>query len=79
MKHYVYEKSIFLVNKLEKFDFQQHLNKYLSDVNITVGESLPSNTDYDLIILWNYRKILKNISDRKKYHLTLLLVESFIL
>lgn len=60
------KKVFFLVNRLEEFDFQQYLNKYLSDVNVTVGESLPTDTDYyDLIILWNYRKILKNISDRK--------------
>lgn len=59
------KKVFFLVNTLKEFNFQQHLSKYLSDVNIFVGESLPANTDYDLIILWNYRKILKNISDRK--------------
>lgn len=60
------KKVFFLVNKLEEFDFQQYLNKYLADVNITVGESLPIDTDYyDLIILWNYRKILKNIFDKK--------------
>lgn len=60
------KKIFFLLNKLEEFNFQQHLNKYLSDVNVTVGESLPADTNYyDLIILWNYRKILKNISDKK--------------
>lgn len=60
------KKIFFLLNKLEEFDFQEYIKKYLGDVSVSKGESLPESSDnYDLIILWSYRKILKNISNKK--------------
>ena len=55
-----------MVNKLKEFNFLEFINKYLSDVSVCLGESLPEHTeDYDLIILWNYRKIIPDISYKK--------------
>lgn len=60
------KKVFFLVNKLDEVDFAEYTKKYLSGITVSIGESLPKYLDdYDLIILWNYRKILRNISDKK--------------
>ena len=59
------QKIFFLVNDFSEFDFNEYLKKHLTHVEITVGNSLPSNTDdFDLIILWSYRKIIKNIENK---------------
>ncbi|EKE02081.1 MAG: hypothetical protein ACD_20C00429G0018 [uncultured bacterium] len=60
------KKVFFVVNKLKEFNFKDLLEKYLSDVDVSVGECLPENTeDYDLIILWSYQKIIPNIKNKK--------------
>lgn len=60
------KRIFFLVNSLDEFNFNDLIKKYLDGVYVTVGESLPQNTqDYNLIIIWNYRKIIPNISDKK--------------
>ena len=60
------KKIFFLVNKKDDFTSEKHLEKHLKNFEISIEETLPQNIDnYDLIILWNYRRILKNISNRK--------------
>jgi methionyl-tRNA formyltransferase len=60
------KKVFFLVNNLGEFNFSELIKKYLDDVSVTVGESLPEHTEeYDLIVLWNYLNIIPNISDKK--------------
>ena len=58
-------KIFFVVNKYENFDSTIYLDKYLVDVDITFGLNLPDDTEfYDLIILWNYQKILKDVESK---------------
>ncbi|MDB5223185.1 MAG: formyltransferase [Chitinophagaceae bacterium] len=61
------KKIFFLLNNFNEFTFSEYLNKYLRNLcSISFGDILPENTnEYDLIILWNYRKILKNIGEKK--------------
>lgn len=61
------KRVFFLVNNLDElFDFSEFVKKYLNETSITVGDSLPQNpNEYDLIILWTYRKIIKNIPVKK--------------
>jgi len=57
------KKVFFLLNTLQEFNFGNYIEKHLSNVQITVGESLPVYRDeYDLIVPWNYRKKIKNLS-----------------
>jgi len=59
------KKIFFVLNSLMEFDFGHSLEKYLikSEYQVSVGEGLPHDTgSYDLIILWNYKKILKDIT-----------------
>ena len=54
---------LFIVNKKEDFTIQNYIDKHLLGFEIHVAENLPKDIlSYDLIILWSYRKILKNIS-----------------
>ena len=54
---------LFIVNKKEDFTIQNYIDKHLLGFEIHVEENLPKDIlSYDLIILWSYRKILKNIS-----------------
>lgn len=60
------KKVFFLVNSLEEFNFYELIRKYLSKMNITIGESLPQHTEeYDVIVLWNYRKIIPDVAKKK--------------
>lgn len=60
------KRVFFLVNKLDEFDFLQYVKKHLNEISITVGDLLPKHTDeYDLIVFWSYRKIIKNIPSGK--------------
>jgi methionyl-tRNA formyltransferase len=60
------KKIFFLLNKKSEFDFQDLIERYLSDCSITIGERLPDHSDsYDLIVLWNYRKILRDVAGTK--------------
>lgn len=60
------KKVFFLVNTLSEFVFGSLIEKYLLDVHVSVGESLPQHSEeYDLIVLWNYRKIIKGVQDKK--------------
>lgn len=55
-----------MLNKISEFNFADLLEKYLFDCEVTIGEGLPGRTEgYDLIVLWNYRKILQNVEDKK--------------
>lgn len=59
------KRVFFLVNKLGEFDFFEYIEKYLNGINVTVGESLPQNPkEYDLIVLWSYRKIIRDVSSK---------------
>ena len=54
---------LFIVNKKADFAIQNYIDKHLSDFEIQVKENLPKDIlSYDLIVLWSYRKILKNVS-----------------
>lgn len=60
------KKTFFLLNNISDFDFADLIKQYLADVNVTVGEILPQYTEeYDLIVLWNYRKIIKSIGRKR--------------
>ena len=60
------KKIFFLVNKKDEFSSENYLEKHLKNFEIHIEDTLPENLDnYDLIVLWSYRKILKNISHRK--------------
>jgi methionyl-tRNA formyltransferase len=60
-------KIFFLLNSFSDFNFSEYLHKHLDhSYSISFGESLPSDTNqYDLIVLWSYQKILKDIDDKK--------------
>ena len=56
-------KVFFLVNTMEESPFKGKLKKYLSSMSVTIGESLPKSiNEYDLVILWSYRKVIPNLS-----------------
>lgn len=51
-----------LLNKLEEFDFEVQLNRYLprEKFDVEIAEVFPERPlDYRLIVLWSYRKIIK--------------------
>lgn len=51
------------MNALNEFTCYEIIKKHLSGVAVAVGEALPENRDdYDLIILWSYRKIIPNLN-----------------
>jgi methionyl-tRNA formyltransferase len=61
------KKLFFLLNSFADFNFSEYLHKHVDQsYNISFGETMPSDTDYyDLIVLWNYQKIVKDIDDKK--------------
>ncbi len=60
------KKVFFLVNSVDEFKSHEHLQKYLSDVKCIIQTSFPISPEkFDLIVLWNYRKIIPNISNLK--------------
>jgi methionyl-tRNA formyltransferase len=59
------KKILFLVNSLVEFNFNNLIKKYLKGVRVMADVVMPKYTDrYDLIILWGYRKIIPNISEK---------------
>tara|TARA_Y100001970_G_scaffold292364_1_gene433401 strand:- start:5404 stop:6081 length:678 start_codon:yes stop_codon:yes gene_type:complete len=59
-------KIFFLINSLKEFNFNEEIKNYLSNYSVTVGESLPRNIkEYELIVIWNFRKIINNIPDNR--------------
>jgi len=55
-------KVFFLVNSMEDYFFKSKLKQYLSSMKVTVGESFPKSiNEYDLVILWSYRKVIPNL------------------
>lgn len=49
----------FVLNSLSEFDFKDLLEKHLPGIHADVGIELPANpTDYRLIVLWSYRKVV---------------------
>ena len=57
---------LFVVDNPDEFKSIPYLKKYLPNINYLIKTSFPSDPDnYNLIILWNYRKIIPNISERK--------------
>lgn len=58
------KKIFFLLNNLTEFNAKEHCDKYLSQCEVFFGTSLPTVLeDFDLIVPWNYRKIIKNHSN----------------
>ena len=56
------KKIFFVVNNIKEFEFENLITKYLPKVDIKIGKLLPKNVKkYDLIILWNYKKIIKDL------------------
>ena len=59
------KKVFFLLNNLMEFDFLDLIKKYMPDVKVSIGENFPDHSqDYDLIILWSYRKILPDVKNK---------------
>ena len=55
-------KVFILLNKLSEFDFREELSIYLKDCHVDIGTWLPfSPNDYDIIVAWCYKTIIKNI------------------
>tara|TARA_B100000795_G_C22741180_1_gene415427 strand:+ start:445 stop:1113 length:669 start_codon:yes stop_codon:yes gene_type:complete len=55
------KKIFFLLNNLTEFNAQSHCSKYLSRYEIFLDTSLPKiPEDFDLIVPWNYQKIIKS-------------------
>lgn len=55
---------LFVVNNYEEFDCADLLAKHLGGWKIDFATEVPSNpSDFQLIILWGYRKIIKNIPE----------------
>jgi methionyl-tRNA formyltransferase len=52
----------FLLNTLVEFNFGEFLARHLSEYQVSLGTELPPHPeDYRLIILWSYRRILREI------------------
>jgi len=59
------QKIFFLLNDLSDFNFQEYLKKYLKNIEIFLGTTFPENPEkFSLIILWSYRRILKNLENQ---------------
>ena len=44
---------------------KEYIKKYLGNIDYTVKTNLPKDTSkYHLVVLWNYRKIIKNVEDK---------------
>ena len=53
---------LFLVNEREPFDYGRLLKKHLADHEIDIATEFPPDPlRYQLIILWNYQNIIKNL------------------
>jgi len=60
------KKVFFLVNNLNENSFSPYIGKYLKKFDVSFDDSLPKNLEkYDLVVLWNYRKIIQGISNKK--------------
>lgn len=56
------KKLLILVNKLIEFTSMDYVNEYFEDISVSISEFVPEDpNEYDLILLWNYKKILPNI------------------
>src|ERR1700761_422046 len=54
---------LFVVNEPGEYDFAPLLEKHLSCCRTEIATAIPTDCSlYDLIILWSYRRIVKNIS-----------------
>jgi methionyl-tRNA formyltransferase len=59
------KKVFFLVNKISSVNFSGVIEKYLSDCSVFIGTILPQNPEeFDLIVLWSYRKKLKHLGNK---------------
>ena len=59
------EKILFIVNNLREFQSKEYIKKYLGNIDYTLKTNLPKDTSkYHLVVLWNYRKIIKNVEDK---------------
>lgn len=55
---------LFVLNDLSEFDFAHLLDKHLSSWRTEVATEMPADCSaYKLIVLWSYRKIIKNIPE----------------
>ena len=51
-----------LLNNITDFNFSSELETYLPNYLVDIGTDMPiSPNDYDLIVAWSYRKIIKKI------------------
>jgi len=70
------KKLFFLLNSTTEYNFSDLQKKYLKDVSVHIGDTLPSHpADYDLVILWNYRKIIPGVA---KHNNLILFHSSFL-
>lgn len=59
------KKILFVVKDKNSFQHEDYQKKHLPHVSISVSEVFPSNSDdYQLIVLWSYPKIIKNIENK---------------
>lgn len=57
------KKIFILLNSTSEYDFADLLNKYVKNASINIGDTLPAHpSDYDLVVLWNYKKIIPDVS-----------------
>ena len=60
------KKVFFLVDSLLDWDLNHLVIKYLNDVAVFIGvEFPPSSDDYNLIIFWNYRRIVPSVGNKR--------------
>lgn len=57
---------LFVVNKNSNLDISRYLKKYLNLFSINFSNKFPTNPEfYDLIVLWNFQKIIPHIENKK--------------
>lgn len=62
------KKVFFVLNSLSLYNFQHHIDKYLGNYKVAIGEVVPDNPEeYMLVILWNYQKIIKLNNEYKNF------------
>ena len=61
-------KVFFVVNQLSEFTFQSYIQKYLCNVEVSIGTEVPAMPyEYSMVILWSYQKIITPNSDYRNY------------
>lgn len=56
----------FALNELREFTCVEQTERLLPGVSVVAGKGMPPNPeDYDLVVLWSYRKVVSGLSARK--------------